>query len=164
MWTRRLPEHLELLVSDEPVLDVYAFGPWRVADGLHERIAERAAALDRDPRAAEVTGEVPSFFRAETTSTGAELWFLLEFLLGASALRGGPRVDVQSETLGSFLAEPVPDGPRHGGDVGPGRCPAPARRVAGGLRARSTPAGPGWTRRYTSAARPRGCRATRSPT
>lgn len=48
--TPRLPEHLELLLRDEPALDVYSYGPWRVPDGLYEEIRERAVALNSDKR------------------------------------------------------------------------------------------------------------------
>jgi hypothetical protein len=67
MGTPKLPDHLELLLTDEPVLDVYSFGPWRVPDGLYEEITARAEALDRDPRAVEVDCELPDFY-AETTT------------------------------------------------------------------------------------------------
>ena len=52
MRSPRLPDHLELLLTEEPVLDVYAHGPWRVPDGLYERMRERAVAYNADPRAA----------------------------------------------------------------------------------------------------------------
>ncbi|HMG42597.1 MAG TPA: AAA family ATPase [Acidimicrobiales bacterium] len=107
MRTPKLPDHLELLLTDEPVLDVYSFGPWRVPDGLYEEIGARAEALNRDPRASELDGELPTFYRDETTATGADLWCLLEYLLGPSALRAGPRRDVQTETMASFLGPPL---------------------------------------------------------
>ena len=107
--TPRLPEHLELLLTDEPVLDVYSYGPWVVPLGLYEEIAERAATLNRDPRALEVTCDLPDVFGEGTTATGADLWCLLEFLIGASALRAGSRHDVLSETMGTFLSAPLVD-------------------------------------------------------
>jgi len=107
MGMLKLPDHLELLLTDEPVLDVYAFGPWRVPDGLFDEIGERAAALNRDPRAVELSCELPDFYGPETTATGADLWCTLELLLGASALRAGPERDVQDATMASFLGEPL---------------------------------------------------------
>ncbi|GAB3463839.1 hypothetical protein GCM10027570_51400 [Streptomonospora sediminis] len=47
----RLPEHLELLLTDEPVLDVYSYGPWRVPDGLVDELIGRIGKLMDDPRA-----------------------------------------------------------------------------------------------------------------
>ncbi|MUL43371.1 AAA family ATPase [Streptomonospora sp. PA3] len=51
MTAIRLPEHLELLLTDEPVLDVYSYGPWRVPDGLVDELTRRIAKLMEDPRA-----------------------------------------------------------------------------------------------------------------
>ncbi|MDA3642772.1 AAA family ATPase [Saccharopolyspora indica] len=101
-----LPEHLRLLLSDEPVLDVYAHGPWRVPDGLYEEIWERAEELNRDPAAERLAVELPEFYAEGTTVVGAELWCLLEFLLGTVAVRGGNAADVQCETLSGFVAQP----------------------------------------------------------
>src|SRR5262245_60124637 len=103
MGTPKLPDRLELLLSDEPVLDVYAFGPWRVPAGLYEEIGGRARALNDDARAAGLTCEMPRFYADGVTAAGADVWCTLELLLGASALRAGPRRDVQGETMAGFL-------------------------------------------------------------
>ena len=103
-----MPEHLELLLTDEPVLDVYAYGPWRVPDGLYEELRERALEFNRDPRAVVLTRQLSEFYGPGTSATGAEQWSLLTFLLGASAVRGGSRGDVDYELLGDFLAHPEP--------------------------------------------------------
>jgi SpoVK/Ycf46/Vps4 family AAA+-type ATPase len=103
----KLPEHLELLLTDEPVLDVYAHGPWRVPDGLYREVGELAVVVNGDPRAAEVTCELSSIFRPETTAAGADVWCLLDFLLGASALRYETRGDVQNDALGALVNAPV---------------------------------------------------------
>jgi SpoVK/Ycf46/Vps4 family AAA+-type ATPase len=102
-----LPDDLALLLGDEPVLDLYEHGPWRVPDGLYEDIAARAEALNADPRAAELACELPDFYAEGTTSVGAELWCLLEALLGVSNVRSGSRGDVQNATLGAFAAQPL---------------------------------------------------------
>ncbi|MQY07805.1 AAA family ATPase [Actinomadura macrotermitis] len=102
----RLPEHLELLLTDEPVLDVYAHGPWRVPDGLYEELRGRAVGLDRDRRAAVFVRRLSDFYGRGATAVGAELWSQLTFLLGAAALRGGSRGDVDYEVLSDFLAAP----------------------------------------------------------
>ncbi|GAA2588084.1 AAA family ATPase [Actinomadura fulvescens] len=104
----RLPEHLELLLTDEPVLDVYAHGPWRVPDGLYEELRQRAVDYNRDPRAVVLSRQLSDFYGPGTSAAGAEQWSLLTFLLGASALRGGSRGDVDYELLSSFLASPEP--------------------------------------------------------
>ncbi|MBA9004680.1 AAA family ATPase [Thermomonospora cellulosilytica] len=104
----RLPEHLELLLTDEPVLDVYSHGPWRVPDGLYEELADRAAALNGDPRVETLKRSLSDFYGPGTTAAGAELWSLLTFLLGAAAIRAGSRGDIDYELLSPFLARPEP--------------------------------------------------------
>ncbi|WP_067457815.1 AAA family ATPase [Actinomadura macra] len=106
MSSPRLPDHLEVLLTDEPVLDVYAFGPWRVPDGLYEEMRERAVAYNADPRAVVLTRQLSDFYGQDTSAAGAEQWSLLTFLLGASAVRGGLRGDVDYELLSDFLATP----------------------------------------------------------
>jgi SpoVK/Ycf46/Vps4 family AAA+-type ATPase len=102
----RLPEHLGLLLTDEPVLDVYSHGPWRVPDGLYDEVRERAVKFDRDERAKELTNGLSDFYGPETSAAGAELWSLLTFLLGASAIRAGSRGDIDYELFAGFLAKP----------------------------------------------------------
>ncbi|TDD81594.1 AAA family ATPase [Actinomadura rubrisoli] len=106
MSSPRLPDHLEVLLTDEPVLDVYAYGPWRVPDGLYAELRERAVAYNADPRAVVLTRQLSDFYGQGTSAAGAEQWSLLTFLLGASAVRGGTRGDVDYELLSDFLATP----------------------------------------------------------
>ncbi|MFI0372538.1 AAA family ATPase [Actinomadura sp. 1N219] len=106
MSSPRLPDHLEVLLTEEPVLDVYAYGPWRVPDGLYEEMRERALEYNRDPRAVVLTRQLSDFYGEDTSAAGAEQWSLLTFLLGASAVRGGSRGDVDYELLSAFLATP----------------------------------------------------------
>ncbi|MFC0039988.1 AAA family ATPase [Actinomadura rayongensis] len=108
MSAPRLPDHLELLLTDEPVLDVYAHGPWRVPDGLYEELRERVAVYNRDPRARRLTRSLRDIYAPTTTAAGAEAWSLLTFLLGAAAVRGGSRGDVDYELLAGLLAAPEP--------------------------------------------------------
>ncbi|MGP4023330.1 AAA family ATPase [Actinomadura sp. 3N407] len=106
MSSPRLPDHLEVLLTEEPVLDVYAYGPWRVPDGLFGEMRERAVEYNRDPRAVVLTRQLSDFYGGDTSAAGAEQWSLLTFLLGASAVRGGSRGDVDYELLSAFLATP----------------------------------------------------------
>ncbi|GAB3668029.1 hypothetical protein GCM10027589_34260 [Actinocorallia lasiicapitis] len=109
MTAPRLPEHLELLVTDEPVFDLYGHGtPWRVPDGLLEEMKARAMEFSRDPRAAELKRTLSAFYATESSVLGAEMWSLLTFLLGASSIRSGTRGDVDYELLLDFLANPEP--------------------------------------------------------
>ncbi|WP_157407551.1 AAA family ATPase [Actinomadura atramentaria] len=108
MSAPRLPDHLAPLLTDEPVLDVYAYGPWRVPDGLYEELRERILAYNGDPRARRLTRSLREVYAPGTSAAGAEAWSLLTFLLGAAAVRGGSRGDVDYELLSGLLAAPEP--------------------------------------------------------
>ncbi|MCW2942929.1 MAG: sporulation protein [Actinomycetia bacterium] len=108
MSSPRLPEHLEVLLTEEPVLDLYAYGPWRVPDGLYESLRDRAVEFGRDGRGATLARTTSAFYAESTSVIGAELWSLLTWLLGVSAIRSGSRGDVDYELLAELLAKPEP--------------------------------------------------------
>ncbi|CAM3327886.1 AAA family ATPase [Kibdelosporangium persicum] len=108
MGRPRLPDHLEILLSDEPVVDLYAHGPWRVPDGLLEEIAERARVLNNDPRVAELPYNLTDFYGQQATVVGAELWCIVPYLSGIAAIRGGNRADLEAELLNAFRGEQLP--------------------------------------------------------
>ena len=108
MSSPRLPEHLEILLTDEPVFDVYSHGPWRVPDGLIAELPERALEFSRDERAGELSQQLTSFYAENASVLGAEMFSLLTFLMGASAVRAGCRGDMDYELLLAFLANPEP--------------------------------------------------------
>ncbi|MEE2048047.1 hypothetical protein Q7689_32455, partial [Nocardiopsis tropica] len=56
----RLPEHLELLLTDEPVLDIYEYGPWRVPNRLVDELVELFDLVIEDPRGREFPPGQPS--------------------------------------------------------------------------------------------------------
>ncbi|MFL6122955.1 hypothetical protein [Actinophytocola sp.] len=101
-----LPAHLQLLLTDEPVLDLYAYGPWRVPDGLYEQVWARAVRLNGDPRARRLTFERPDYLGEQTTAVGAELVALVDYLPGVGAVRSGTRADLEWELLAGFAGEP----------------------------------------------------------
>jgi hypothetical protein len=103
----RLPEHLELLLTDEPVLDIYAYGPWRVPDGLYDRIRERVEDVIGGPLAADLVGESSTFYAANTPVVAAEISCTVTSLCaGISAVRGGSCADLDSEIFNRYLAKP----------------------------------------------------------
>ncbi|TDC66942.1 AAA family ATPase [Actinomadura sp. GC306] len=104
----RLPEHLELLLTDEPVLDVYAYGPWRVPDGLFEEIAARIDGLAADPRAAELTTDEHKLLTLPATLVTAELFGILAFLPGGGAIKAGSYSQLPERLLHRHLANPGP--------------------------------------------------------
>jgi SpoVK/Ycf46/Vps4 family AAA+-type ATPase len=104
----KLPGHLELVLSNEPVFDLYAHGPWRVPDGLYAEVAARALRFNGDPRAKELDCQLSDFYSPLATVIGAELWCLLQYLCGVAAVRGGNRCDIEYEMFGAFQARPEP--------------------------------------------------------
>jgi SpoVK/Ycf46/Vps4 family AAA+-type ATPase len=125
MTKKALPRHLEvLLADDEPVLDLYAHGPWRVPDGLFEEVWERAEQLNGDPRARRLALDRPDFFSAGTSAVGVELVTLIDYLPGIGAVRSGTRADLEWELFAGFAAEPRE----------PERAPMPWRTSASDFR------------------------------
>jgi hypothetical protein len=74
MRSLRLPEHLELLLTDEPVLDLYAVGPWRVPDGLADEVYERGWVLADSPEARSLRADLPGHFAPDATAVAADLF------------------------------------------------------------------------------------------
>lgn len=108
MSAPRLPEHLEILLTEEPVLDVYSYSPWRIPDGLYEDLSDRVHALNADDRAKELNRSLNAYYADSTSVVGAELWSLVTNLLGVSAVRAGTRGDLEYELMLDFLAKPEP--------------------------------------------------------
>jgi SpoVK/Ycf46/Vps4 family AAA+-type ATPase len=106
MTDSALPAHLEVLLADEPVLDLYAHGPWRVPDGRYEEVWARAERLNGDPRAQELPFERPDYLGEHTTAVGAELLGLLDYLPGVGAVRAGTRADLEWELLAPLATQP----------------------------------------------------------
>ncbi|MFG2007373.1 AAA family ATPase [Spirillospora sp. NPDC048911] len=104
----RLPEHLELLLTDEPVLDVYSYGPWRVPDGLFEEISARVDGLARDPRAAGLTTDEHKLLTLPASLVIAEIFGMLAFLPGGGAIKAGSWSQLPERLLRGHLVNPSP--------------------------------------------------------
>ncbi|TDC87300.1 AAA family ATPase [Actinomadura sp. 7K507] len=104
----RLPEHLELLLTDEPVLDVYSHGPWRVPDGLFEEISARIDGLAADPRAAELTTDEHKLLTLPASLVTAEIFGMLAFLPGGGAIKAGSWSQLPERLLHRHLVNPGP--------------------------------------------------------
>ncbi|MEU5882777.1 AAA family ATPase [Spirillospora sp. NPDC047279] len=102
-----LPEHLELLVSNEPVLDVYTHGPWRVPDGLFDEIRGRVDAFVKDPRCAGLTTDRHGMLAAPTPLVTADLLLTIDFLCGAGAIVGGSHSALDRELFGPYHDPPT---------------------------------------------------------
>ena len=101
-----VPDHLELLLTGEPVLDIYAAGPWRVPDGLVGEVFGRARELAAGHEARSVRARLPDDWLPDATAVAPELLALAGFLCGSAAVRGGACAYLDSELIGGFLAEP----------------------------------------------------------
>jgi ATPase family protein associated with various cellular activities (AAA) len=97
----RLPEHLEILLSDEPLFDVFFHGPWRVPDGLPADLRGRVDAFCDDPRVADLVAE-----RKTLVEVVHAQW---RFLVGVAALRGGSVNRFDSEVFGPLYGNKVGD-------------------------------------------------------
>ncbi|MFI0351414.1 AAA family ATPase [Actinomadura sp. 9N407] len=104
----RLPEHLGLLLTDEPVLDVYSYGPWRVPDGLFEEISERIDALAADPRCAGLTTDEHKLLTLPASLVTAEIFGILAFLPGGGAIKAGSWSQLPERLLHRHLLNPGP--------------------------------------------------------
>ncbi|MCO5989425.1 ATP-binding protein [Actinoallomurus spadix] len=102
-----LPEHLELLLTDEPVLDVYAYGPWRVPDGLFEEITDRIDGLLADPRCADLTTDDHKLLTLPASLVAADLYQIIGFLPGVSAIRAGSQCQLTDRLLRRHLSDPA---------------------------------------------------------
>lgn len=102
MRTARLPGSLELLFTDEPVLDLYAQTPWRVPDGLIDELAARIDGLIADPRSARLTVERHSVLRTPTPAVVADVLGITAFLLGDGAIRAGRRCRLDLDLVERF--------------------------------------------------------------
>ncbi|WP_051108983.1 AAA family ATPase [Actinomadura flavalba] len=101
-----LPEHLELLVTDEPVCDLYAHGPWRVPDGLFAEIRARIDKLAADPRAAALTTDAQPLLTPPASLVVGDLVLLVDFLCGAAAVNSGTHSRLQYQFFNRYLREP----------------------------------------------------------
>jgi Holliday junction resolvasome RuvABC ATP-dependent DNA helicase subunit len=104
----RLPDHLGLLLTDEPVLDVYSYGPWRVPDGLFEEIGARIDALARDPRCAGLTTDEHKLLTLPASLVTAEIFGILAFLPGGGAIKAGSCSQLPERLLHRHLVNPGP--------------------------------------------------------
>ncbi len=139
MGALEIPEHLELLLTGEPVLDIYAAGPWRVPDGLVGEVFGRARELTASPEARSVRTRLPDDWLPDATAVAPELLALAGFLCGSAAVRGGACAYLDSELIGGFLAEPgsVPRDPLQW-DAAGGRWRPPGMWLFAGKTPRET--------------------------
>ena len=106
---------LDLLFGDEPVIDLYSYGPWRVRDGLVEELSARIDALVADERSSQFTVSKHPELRTPVPAVVADAQGIVAFLCGDVAIRAGSRMRIRTAT-GS-------------GDSSSARRAGPARRA-----------------------------------
>ena len=101
-----IPDHLELLLTGKPVLDIYAAGQWRVPDGLVIEIFGRARELAASDEARSMQARLPEGFLPDATAAALDLLALADFLCGSAAVRGGTCASLPTELTAGFRVEP----------------------------------------------------------
>ncbi len=108
MGELKLPEHLEVLLTGEPVLDVYASGPWRVPGGLTDQMYYRARELAASDEARSLGIALPDVYAPDATAVAAEFVVLVTFLCGSAAVRAGTHAHIELDLFSGFLSEQPP--------------------------------------------------------
>jgi hypothetical protein len=108
-----LPEPLGLLLSDEPVLDLYAAGPWRVPDSLAAQVRERALEVSGTAEALALRPrhKPPSWLTADAAVVVTDLIWMVSWLCGLGAVRGGSYTGAELELFRSFNTDLPPYDP-----------------------------------------------------
>ena len=104
----RLRGALDLLVTDEPVLDLYANGLWAVPATLIDDVSARMAALVADSRSARLTAANSSGRPSPTPPVVAELLGIVAFLCGDAAVRAGSRLQIEYDLIERFRTPGMP--------------------------------------------------------
>ncbi|HVF53570.1 MAG TPA: AAA family ATPase [Actinomycetota bacterium] len=101
-----LPDELALTFLQEPILDVYSVGPWRIPDGFPQLLQQRAIQANNDPRLAGWVAEGNAAWRTPNNGVPDTLDYMLNFLFGACAIRSGYWGDIFWGVTDPFLAQP----------------------------------------------------------
>jgi Holliday junction resolvasome RuvABC ATP-dependent DNA helicase subunit len=105
-----LPDELALAFAEEPVLDLYAVGPWRIPEGLLDSMRAAAERAVGDKRVEGWEADGNQIYRRPTNGVPETLDLMLGFLCGGCAIRSGYWGDMIWGATDSFLAQPP--GPR----------------------------------------------------
>jgi len=100
---------LDLLFGDEPVIDLYSYGPWRVRDGLVEELSARIDALVADERSSQFTVSKHPELRTPVPAVVADAQGIVAFLCGDVAIRAGSRMRIDVDVVRRFRLGPNAD-------------------------------------------------------
>lgn len=101
-----LPDELALAFAEEPVIDLYEFGPWRIPDGRLESLHAAAARAAADVRVSGWTADTSDAYSRPSNGVGETMDLMLGFLLGGCAVRSGFWGDVLLGMTDQFLSNP----------------------------------------------------------
>lgn len=100
-----LPDELALAFAEEPVLDIYAVGPWRIPEGFLDSLRERVERAVSDERLAGWQAESSAGYRRPTNGVPETLDLMLGFLMGGCAVRSGYWGDMLWGMTDTYLAQ-----------------------------------------------------------
>jgi hypothetical protein len=100
---------LDLLFSDEPVIDLYSYGPWRVRDGLIEELSAHIDTLVADERSSQLTVGKHEELRTPVPAVVADAQGIVAFLCGDVAIRAGSRMRIDVDIVRRFRLGPNSD-------------------------------------------------------
>ena len=101
-----IPDDLALTFVEEPILDIYAVGPWRMPEVLMDTVRAAAEQAVGDPRLDGWAAESHEMYRRPTNGVPETLDLLLGFLCGGCAIRSGYWGDLIWGATDGFLAQP----------------------------------------------------------
>jgi DNA polymerase III delta prime subunit len=84
-----LPDELALSFAEEPILDLYSVGPWRIPDGLVDSMRAAAERCVADERVSGWVAEGNEFYRRPNNGIAETLDLMLGFLFGGCSIRSG---------------------------------------------------------------------------
>ncbi|HYP23089.1 MAG TPA: AAA family ATPase [Actinomycetota bacterium] len=101
-----VPDELALSFVEEPVLDLYSWGPWRIPDGFLDSLGRAVQQAVADERLSGWAAEGGEAYRRPTNGVAETLDLMLGFLFGGCAIRSGYWGDMIWRVFDPFLAQP----------------------------------------------------------
>ena len=101
-----IPDELALGFAEEPVIDLYDFGPWRLPDGLIEAATEKARQATADPRLEGWVAQNSNGYVSPSNGVGETLHQLMGYLFGVCSIRSGFWGDSIWRITDQFLTTP----------------------------------------------------------
>jgi hypothetical protein len=101
-----LPDELVPCFVEEPVLDVYSVGPWRIPEGFLESLRQAVERAVADERLSGWVADGGAAYRRPANGVAETLDLMLGFLFGGCAVRSGYWGDMIWGAFDQFLSQP----------------------------------------------------------